>query len=202
MNHLPLLVVDDPRTTVALYRETNPMLEDGFWPNGREIWETLPEWVDDSIRPKIIREQKKEIVLNNGARIKYKQCADPKQAKKDAQGQETTLYLIDEATQLDWGFTSYLFSRLRSRSRHFSRIIMSCNPDPDHELRNLIDWYIDEDGYPIKERDGVVRYMYTLDGEAIWGNSKEELSEITGVEEKDWDTKFRSFSFVSATISY
>lgn len=79
---------------------------------------------------------------------------------------------------------------------------MSCNPDPDHALRNLIDWYIDEDGYPIKERDGVVRYMYRLDGEEIWGNSREELAEITGVEEKDWDAKFLSFSFVSATISF
>ena len=200
MNHLPLLVVDDPRTTVALYRETNPMLEDGFWPNGRELWENLPAWVPDAIRPRTIREQKKEIILNNGARIKYKQCADPKQAKKDAQGQETTLYLLDEATQLKWEFTEYLMSRLRSRSKHFSRMVMSCNPDPDHELRSFIDWWIDEDGYPIRERDGVIRYMYKFDGEALWGSSKEELAEKTGVPEKDWETKFLSVSFVSATI--
>lgn len=200
MNHLPLLVVDDPRTTVALYRETNPMLEDGFWPNGREIWENLPDWVPNAVKPKTIREQKKEIILNNGARIKYKQCAVPKQAQKDAQGQETTMYLLDEATQLDWDFTEYLMSRLRSRSKHFSRMILSCNPDPDHPLRNFIDWWIDEEGYPIRERDGKIRYMYKLDGNAIWGNSKEELSEVTGIPEEDWDTKFLSVSFVSATI--
>lgn len=201
MNHLPLLVVDDPRTTVALYRETNPMLEDGFWPNGREIWENLPDWVDDGIKPRTIREQKKEIILNNGARIKYKQCADPKQAKKDAQGQETTMYLLDEATQLDYDFTEYLMSRLRSRSKHFSRMVMSCNPDPDHPLRTLINWYIDEDGYPIPERDGVVRYFYKIDGEAIWADSKEELAEKTGIHDKEqWEAKFLSFSFVSATI--
>lgn len=200
MNHLPLLVVDDPRTTVALYRETNPMLEDGFWPNGREIWENLPDWAPHGLKPRNIREQKKEIILNNGARIKYKQCAVPKQAKKDAQGQETTLYLLDEATQLDWDFTEYLMSRLRSRSKHFSRMVMSCNPDPDHELRTFIDWWIDDDGYPIRERDGVIRYMYKLDGEGIWGDSKEELSEKTGIPEEDWETKFLSVSFVSATI--
>ncbi|APC44407.1 terminase large subunit [Pseudoalteromonas phage PH357] len=200
MNHLPLLVVDDPRTTVALYRETNPMLEDGFWPNGREIWENLPDWVPDAIKPRTIREQKKEIILNNGARIKYKQCADPKQAKKDAQGQETTLYLLDEATQLKWEFTEYLMSRLRSRSKHFSRIVMSCNPDPDHELRSFIDWWIDEDGYPIREMDGKIRYMFKFDGEHVWASSKEELAEKTGVPEEDWDVKFLSVSFVSATI--
>lgn len=201
MNHLPLLVVDDPRTTVALYRETNPMLEDGFWPNGREIWENLPDWVDDGIKPRTIREQKKEIILNNGARIKYKQCADPKQAKKDAQGQETTLYLLDEATQLDFDFTEYLMSRLRSRSKHFSRMVMSCNPDPDHEICSMISWYLDEEGYPILERDGVVRYFYKLSGETIWADSKEELAEKTGILDKEqWDAKFLSFSFVSATI--
>ena len=201
MNHLPLLVVDDPRTTVALYRETNPMLEDGFWPNGRELWENLPDWVDESIKPSTIREQKKEIILKNGARIKYKQCADPKQAKKDAQGQETTLYLLDEATQLDFDFTQYLMSRLRSRSKHFSRMVMSCNPDPDHPLRQLISWYIDEEGYPIKERDGVVRYFYKVNGEEVWADSKEDLAEKTGIyDQKDWESKFLSFSFVSATI--
>ena len=201
MNHLPLLVVDDPRTTVALYRETNPMLEDGFWPNGRELWENLPDWAPHELKPRTIREQKKEIILNNGARIKYKQCADPKQAKKDAQGQETTMYLLDEATQLDYTFTEYLMSRLRSRSNHFSRMVMSCNPDPDHPLRGLISWWIDEDGYPIRERDGVVRYFYKLDGEMIWGDSKEDLAEKTGIYDKEaWDAKFLSFSFVSATI--
>lgn len=201
MNHLPLLVVDDPRSTVALYRETNPMLEDGFWPNGRELWENLPSWVDDSLKPRTIREQKKEIILNNGVRIKYKQCADPKQAKKDAQGQETTMYLLDEATQLNYDFIEYLMSRLRSRSSHFSRMIMSCNPDPDHPIRQLIDWYIDEDGYPIRDRDGIIRYFYKIDGEAIWANSKEELAEKTGILDKtEWDAKFLSFSFVSATI--
>lgn len=201
MNHLPLLVVDDPRTTVALYRETNPMLEDGFWPNGRELWENLPDWVPKEIKPRTIREQKKEIILNNGARIKYKQCADPNQAKKDAQGQETTLYLLDEATQLDFSFTEYLMSRLRSRSKHFSRMIMSCNPDPDHEICQLISWYLDEDGYPIPEKDGVIRYFYKLDGDMIWADSKEELAEKTNIlDPTQWDSKFLSFSFVSATI--
>lgn len=72
---------------------------------------------------------------------------------------------------------------------------------PDHPLRTLIDWYIDEDGYPILERDGVVRYFYKIDGEAIWADSKEELAEKTGIYDKEqWEAKFLSFSFVSATI--
>ena len=200
INHLPLLFVDDGYTSCAMYRETNPMLEDGFWPNGREIWENMPDYMPDAVKPKILREQKKEIILNNGARIKYKQCADVKQAKKDAQGQEVTLYCLDEGTQLSWSFTEYLFSRLRSKSKHFSRIVISCNPDPDHEIREMIDWYLDEKGYPDPKKDGVRRFFYRLDGEYIWGNSMEELGDLTGMPEKEWEDNFFSFAFVSGTI--
>lgn len=200
LNYIPALLVDDPKTSVALYRETNPMLEDGFWPNGREIWESLPSHFPEGYHVSRVREQKKEIILKNGARIKYKQAANVARAIKDAQGQEVTLYGLDEGTQFDFKFIEYLMSRLRSPSKHFSRMIITCNPDPDHKIRELIDYYLDGDGYPIKERDGDIRYFYRVDGDFVWGNSKEELSEKTGIEEHEWDDKFISFSFVSATI--
>lgn len=200
INHLPLLFVDDPYTSCAMYRETNPMLEDGFWPNGRAIWENMPDSVPKEYHPKTIREQKKEIILKNGARIKYKQCADPRQAMKDAQGQEVTLYCLDEGTQLSWQFTEYLLSRLRSKSKYFSRIVISCNPDPDHEIRTMIDWYLTEDGYPDPEKDGKRRYFFREDGNYIWADSQEELGEKTGIPEDEWEDNFFSFSFVSGTI--
>lgn len=200
INHLPLLFVDDPYTSCAMYRETNPMLEDGFWPNGRAIWENMPDWVHKDYHPKILREQKKEIILHNGARIKYKQCADPRQAMKDAQGQEITLYCLDEGTQLNWDFTEYLLSRLRSKSKYFSRIVISCNPDPDHKIREIIDWYLDEDGYPDPEKDGKQRFFFRENGNYIWANSQEELGEITGIPEDEWEDNFFSFAFVSGTI--
>ena len=200
INHLPLLFVDDPHTSCAMYRETNPMLEDGFWPNGRDIWDNMPDYIPKDFHPKILREQKKEIILNNGARIKYKQCADPRQAMKDAQGQEVTLYCLDEGTQLNWEFTEYLLSRLRSKSKHFSRIVISCNPDPDHKIREMIDWYLDEDGYPDPEKDGTRRYFYRIEGEYVWANTQEELGNKSGLPEDEWEDNFFSFAFVSGTI--
>jgi len=72
---------------------------------------------------------------------------------------------------------------------------------PDHALRKLIDWYLDEDGYPDPKKDGVIRYFYKIDGENVWASSKEELAEKTGIHDKEeWEAKFLSFSFVSATI--
>lgn len=88
-----------------------------------------------------------------------------------------------------------MMSRLRSNSKYMSRMVISCNPDPDHKLRELIDWYLDEDGYPIPERDGVIRWFITVDDVFIWGDSKEELKEKYGKRVKPV-----SFSFISSTI--
>lgn len=79
-------------------------------------------------------------------------------------------------------------------------MVISCNPDPDHQLRRMIDWYLDEDGFPIPERDGVTRYFYVYDGEYNWANSEKELGEKFNIPEEDWDKKIVSFSFISATI--
>lgn len=64
----------------------------------------------------------------------------------------------------------------------------------------MISWYLDEDGYAIPERDGVVRYFVQEGGEYYWGNSKKELGESRGIPEDRWEDKILSFSFVSGTI--
>ena len=62
-------------------------------------------------------------------------------------------------------------------------MVISCNPDPDHKIKELISWYLDDEGYPIPERDGVIRWFIRRDGEFIWGESEQELIE------KYWDGK-------------
>ncbi|AUR94252.1 terminase-like family protein [Vibrio phage 1.193.O._10N.286.52.C6] len=71
---------------------------------------------------------------------------------------------------------------------------------PDHEIRTMIDWYLDEKGYPDPKKDGVRRFFYRLDGEYIWANSMEELGEMVGMPEEEWEDNFFSFAFVSGTI--
>lgn len=185
------MVIDDPNSHCILYRRTNPQLDGGLWPNGREIY---------SGRAINVREQKKEIIMPNGAKIKYQQAENTAKACDDAQGQEFTQILIDEATQHDPIFLKYAMSRLRSPSRHFSRMVMSCNPSPDHMIRGMIDWYLDNEGYPDPEKEGKIRYFVVRNDEFIWGDSKGELGDKFDIEEKDWDAKILSFSFVSGTI--
>ena len=93
-----------------------------------------------------------------------------------------------------------MFQRLRSKSKYQSRIIISCNPDPDHKLAELIDWYLDEEGFPDPDKCGIERYFIRKAGEFLWGSTREELGKRFDIPEKDWNTKILSFSFIGATI--
>lgn len=87
---------------------------------------------------------------------------------------------------------------MRSESKYPSRMVISCNPDPDHYLRSMIDWYLDEDGYPDPDKDGKIRWFVQIGGTYVWGDSKEEL--IKKHTRKDFTPKPISFSFISALI--
>ena len=53
----------------------------------------------------------------------------------------------------------------------------TCNPDPDSWVSELISWWIGIDGFPIPDRQGVLRY-FVKDGEKfIWAATVEECLE-------------------------
>lgn len=193
---LPLLLVDDPNTKCVMFRRTIPQItgQGGIWDTAKGIYNQLPKLQ----RPKI-RENKLDVTFPNGSTVKY-QHMERESDKLNIQGLQFTMIGVDEATQFEWSQLEYMMSRLRSESRHFSRMIMSCNPDPDHELCKLIKWYLDDEGYPIPERDGVVRYFIREDGEFLWGDSREELGEKFNIPPDKWEAKILSFTFVSAKI--
>lgn len=198
---MPLLLIDDPKTNCVMMRRTNPQLQGagGVFETACNIYNQLPA----GQRP-IIKQQKMEVIFPvknggklsyTGAKIKYQQAENVEQSKLNAQGLQWTFCGIDEATQFDVSQLLYFMSRLRSESKHFSRMVMSCNPSADHPLRTWIDWWLDEEGYPIPERDGVKRYFIRRDDNFIWGSTKEELQDVYGE-----NCLPLSFTFVSATI--
>lgn len=189
---LPLKYVDDPRTACIMFRKTSPQLtgQGGLIDTARDIYGQLPK----RRQPKY-KVQDKEFKFPNGATVRYRPMEHEKD-KYDYQGLQFTFIGFDEATQFTWSQIEYLMSRMRSASKYQSRMVMSCNPDPDHELRKMIDWYLDSDGYPIPERDGVIRWFLQLDDEFYWSDSKEDLIEKYECDPADPV----SFSFISATI--
>ena len=95
-----------------------------------------------------------------------------------------------------------MLSRLRSNADGLDAIVRAtCNPEAKeseggwlHEF--LDDFYLDEYGYPIPERSGVLRWFISDEnGNLAWGDSKEELQARYGL-----DCDPMSFTFISAQI--
>lgn len=94
--------------------------------------------------------------------------------KFDHQGKQYGFIGFDELTHFTEGQFWYMVSRLRSIAGLHAYIRATCNPDPDSFVRLLIDWWIGEDGYPIFERSGVLRWFVRDGDELFWFDSREE----------------------------
>lgn len=109
------------------------------------------------------------------------------------QGSQIPLVGWDELTHFTRDQFWYMFSRNRTLCGVKPYIRATTNPEPEHWVRDLIRWWIDEQtGFAIPERQGVIRYM-ARDGEDIaWADNPEEL--------RSRDLAPRSFTFVAALL--
>ncbi|WP_094226936.1 phage terminase large subunit [Methanolobus psychrotolerans] len=128
-----------------------------------------------------------------GTRVKFAHMEHEKN-KLDWQGSQIVLIGFDELTHFTESQFFYMLSRNRSTCGIRPYIRATTNPDADSWVAEFIDWYIGEDGYPIRERSGVIRWFIRIDGTMIWGDSKEELME------KYPGTLPKSFTFISAKL--
>lgn len=112
----------------------------------------------------------------SGARISFRYLDRPA-TKYAYQGSAFAFIAWDETTHFDEESWFYLFSRLRSMSGINPYVRATCNPDCDHWLARMVDWWIDKDGYAIPEKSGAIRYFYRVSGEIYWADTVEELKE-------------------------
>lgn len=91
------------------------------------------------------------------------------------QGSQIALIGFDELTHFVETQFWYMLSRNRSTCGVSPYVRAGTNPDPDSWVRRLIDWWIGEDGFPIQERAGVLRWFIRVNGELVWGDTKQEL---------------------------
>jgi predicted phage terminase large subunit-like protein len=112
------------------------------------------------------------------------------------QGAQLAWVGFDELTHFTEKQFFYLMSRLRSTSGVKPRIRATCNPDPDSFVRRFIDWWIGDDGFPIKERSGALRWFIRRNNEFLWADSKEELMRQHGA-----DSRPKSVTFIAAKLS-
>ena len=155
--------VANPGYSAIIFRRTYPSL--------RGAGALLDLSRDIYIRPRLegtLRESPNLLwSFPSGAKIQFSHLQHEKNIL-DHRGREYAFIGFDEITE----FTEAQFWGLLSRNRTTCGIRpylrATCNPDPDHFVRGLIDWYVGDDGLPIPERSGVLRWFRRKDEGLEW----------------------------------
>lgn len=113
------------------------------------------------------------------------------------QGKQYAYIGVDEITHMEYAKFKYLLTCNRNAFGLRNRFIGTCNPDPDSWVAKFISWWIGEDGFPIKERDSVIRYCF-MDGDdvstIIWGDTRKEVYEqAKSVIDRYWKPEYSKF---------
>lgn len=138
--------------------------------------------------------------FNNGGWLKFSYYAGAYQDFKTRfQGRQYAYVCIDEGTQCPYKKFKYLLTNNRNAAHIRNRFWITCNPDPESWVRKFIDWWVNDDGYIIPERDGVIRYCF-MDGDTpdsiYWGDTREEVYEqCKGIIDSLWKDSYAELGY-------
>lgn len=189
---LALKYLQDPNSTVILFRRTTKQLNTpgGIWSEAVKMYKSI---YGNKIK---IKNRDNEIIFPNGAVFKFSHLEHERNVY-DHQGGQYSLILFDEGTHFSKTMVMYLLSRMRNaKVKYTPRMVISCNPDADHWLKEMVDHCLDENGIPIDEKALNERYFVVQNGDFIWADDRKELEAIYG---SGPDSGIRSFSFVPFT---
>ncbi|RAJ28879.1 terminase large subunit domain-containing protein [Pedobacter cryoconitis] len=154
----------------VIFRRTSPQIrnEGGLWDTSMLLFPHLKA---------VPRESNLEWVFPKGAKIKFSHIEYEKNVL-DWQGSQIPFIGFDELTHFTKKMFFYLLTRNRSVCGVKPRVRATCNPDPESWVAELISWWIDQEtGFPIPERDAVVRYLVVDGNDYIWGDTEQEVIE-------------------------
>lgn len=183
----------------VIFRRTTPQIrnEGGLWDTSRDIFNILGG---------VPKESTLEWNFPFGTSVKMNHLEYEKNVN-DHQGAQYTYIGFDELCHFTRRQFFYLLTRNRSLCGVPPCIRATCNPDPDSWVAEFIEWWIDQEtGFPIPERDGVIRYFTVDEGVLVWGDTKQEVIEkcphIFGAlhEDVSADDMVKSATFVFGNI--
>lgn len=193
--------IDNPDFGAVGFRRTSPQIrnEGGLWDTSMKIFPHVGG---------IPKESTLEWEFPKGSKLKFSHLEYEKNIL-DWQGAQIPYIFFDELTHFSKKMFFYLLTRNRSACGVAPYVRATCNPDPDSWVAELIAWWIDpETGFPIPERDGVLRY-FAIDGDKyIWGDTAEEviekawyfLEKVVSASGLDAKIFVKSLTFISGTI--
>lgn len=196
-------VLDNPKFHATIIRQTFSRITKagGLWDTAMEVYPLTGAKAN-------IGNIRFDWKSRGGGRVEFGHVAH-EDAVQAYQGSQIAALLIDEGTEISSKAFWFLVSRNRSASGIKPYIKLTCNPDPDSFIADMIDWYIAEDGYANMDRVGKVRWFVRNGDELDWGNSKKilldkyaELNNIENTEEalRDEGIIPKSFTFIPATV--
>lgn len=107
--------------------------------------------------------------------------------------QITRLYFDELCTFTEKQFW-YLLSRCRTTLPIKPQIRATCNPDAESWVADLLSWWIGDDGFPVKERSGHLRWFVRVNNDLVWADNPDEL------EMRFPDIPSKSLTFIPASI--
>lgn len=178
-----------------LFRRTSPELVGGggLWDESQEMYRAAGG------RPRGFPSLDWTFEAGSG-RIEDRHRIEFRHLEKEAdkfshQGRQYAFIGFDEVTHFSESQFWYLVSRLRSTCGIRPRLRATCNPDPSSFVADLVSWWIGDDGYPLPERSGVVRWMVRDGGDIAWHESREAALEAHGA-----DCLPISFTFIASRL--
>lgn len=165
----PLYQIENPRFGAVIFRRNTVQVrnEGGLWDESYLLYKQIGGHPREAIL---------EWEFPKGMRVKFAHLEHEKTVY-DWQGAQIAFIGFDELTHFSEAQFFYMLSRNRSMSGVPGRIRATCNPDADSWVRTFIDWWIGPDGFPIKDRAGVIRWFIRENDAVIWADTKEELIE-------------------------
>lgn len=133
----------------------------------------------------------------SGAQIFFKHSQHASKVDLYWQGLAGAVIQLDEITQFTKEEFLYIMSRNRSMSGVRSYLRGTCNPDPNSFVRKMIDWWIDDEGFVIQSRSGVIRWFVHYEDEFHWADTKQELLDKFSFNKK---IKPKSFTFIRGLL--
>lgn len=203
----PLRYIDNPDFRAVVFRRTSPQITNpgGLWDQSERIYSLISgeprkyrlEWEFPRLDGK----------AGSGAQIMMRHLEYDKNVY-DWQGTEVAAILLDELNgQAEFpgtGFSKFQFVFMMTRSRSTSGVKpyvrCTCNPDADSWVRELLDWWIGEDGYPIQSRAGVIRWLTVVEDKWEWGDSAQEIYDRFPHMVPEVDIMPKSFTFIPSLL--
>jgi len=121
-----------------------------------------------------LKDSKLKWIFPSGAQIDLRYLEYEKDVL-NYMGSQVALLAFDELTHFSKHTFFYMLSRNRSTCDVKPYVRATCNPDSTSWVAEFIEWWIGEDGYPIPERAGKIRYFRRFEDVMYWGDTKEEL---------------------------